>query len=217
MKPARRSQSMARVSQVSYLKEKVPVARALLRIYPFAAVIWAPALILFAKPFAPRSVVGAALVLVGWALALWAAGYPDTAKPAPGNDAGGTLFAGPYGWMRNPAQLGKVFVALGLTLWSGALWPWLAVATAVLLVSFFTVVQHASDEEAERRRGWDYRAYRATVPIWFPRFTRRPRLGKGRWRPASALRGSLPLIAGAVLVAVASLLGVYIDGIGRLR
>ncbi len=217
MKLALRSQSIARVSQVSHRKEKVPVARALLRIYPFAAVIWALAVILFAKPLAPRSAVGAALVLIGWALALWAAGYSGTEKRAPGNEAGGFLFAGPYGWVRNPSQLGKVFVALGLTLWSGALWPWLAVATAFLLVSLFTVVQHASDVEAERRLGRDYRAYRATVPIWFPRFTRRPRLGKGRWQPATALRGSLPLIAGAVLVAVASLLGVYIDGIPRPR
>ena len=188
-----------------------------MRIYPFAAVIWALAVILFARPLAPRSVVGAALVLVGWALALWAAGYSDTAKPASGNEAGGYLFAGPYGWVRNPSQLGKVFVALGLTLWSGALWPWLAVASTFLLVSLFTVIQHASDVEAERRLGWDYRAYRATVPVWFPRFTPRPWLGKERWQPAAALQGSLPLIAGAALVMVASLLGAYIDGIQRLR
>jgi protein-S-isoprenylcysteine O-methyltransferase Ste14 len=181
------------------------VARALLRVFPFAAAVWALALVAFAEPLAPRAGVGAALVVAGWALTLWAAGYEEAGR-ARRAAARGSLFAGPYGWLRNPRQPAGVFVAVGLTLWSGALRPWLAVATALSLVSYFAVVQAAADREAERLLGWDYRAYRATVPIWLPRFTARPRLAAGRWRPARALKGAWPLVAGSVIVAAASLL-----------
>jgi len=181
------------------------VARALSRIYPFAVAVWALAVVLFARPPAPRSAFGAALALGGLALAAWAAGYSRTGKPAAGDEAGGNLFAGPYGWVRNPSQLGTASAALGLTLWSGALWPWLPAATAIMLVSFYTVVQYAADREAERRLGWDYRTYRATVPIWVPRFTPRPGLAGGRWRPGPALKGIVPLMCGVALIAVASL------------
>jgi protein-S-isoprenylcysteine O-methyltransferase Ste14 len=194
-------------------KEKRRVARALTRIYPFAAAIWALTLVLFARPVGPWSFAGAALVVVGWGLAFWAAGYSGAA----GRDGADFFFAGPYGWVRNPSPLGKVGLALGLALWAGALWPWLAVATAVFLIWYYTVVQRASEEEAERRLSWDYRAWRATVPVWIPRFTRRPRLGTARWRLGAAFKNSLPLLAAAVFVAAAAAVGAYVDGVARLR
>ena len=197
------------------LKEKRRVARALARIYPFAAVIWALAVVLFAKPLGPRAVVGAALVVAGWGLTFWAAGYSGAAGR--GRDDADLFFAGPYGWVRNPSHIGKVGLALGLTLWAGALWPWLAVATAAFLTWYYTVVQRASEEDDERRLSWDYRAWRATVPIWIPRLTRRPLLGTGRWRPGAAFKNSLPLLAAAAFVAAASALGAYVDGVARLR
>jgi protein-S-isoprenylcysteine O-methyltransferase Ste14 len=193
------------------------VARTLSRIYPFAVALWTLALAFFAQPFEPRSVVGGAFVLSGLALAAWAAGYNRKVETAARGEADGNLYAGPYGWVRNPSQLGTTLAALGLTLWSGALWPWLPVATAVLLVSYSTVVQRAADVEAERRLGWDYRTYRATVPVWFPRFVPRPRLAEGRWRPGPALRGSGPLICGVVSVAAASLLWTSAGGVRLLR
>lgn len=157
------------------------------------------------------------MVLGGLALAAWAAGYNRKVEITAGDEAGGNLFAGPYGWLRNPSQLGTAFTALGLTLWSGALWPWLPLVTAIVLVSLFTLIQYAADEEAERRLGWAYRTYRATVPIWIPRFTARPRLAEGRWRPGTALKGIIPLVSSAALIAAASLVWGYAGGIRLLR
>ena len=159
---------------------------------------------LFARSLAPRSFFGAVLALAGLALAAWAAGYNRKVETAARGEADGNLYAGPYGWVRNPSQLGTTLAALGLTLWSGALWPWLPVATAVLFVSYFALTQRAADVEAERRLGWDYRTYRATVPVWFPRFVPRPRLAEGRWRPVPALKRIAALTCGVALIATAS-------------
>lgn len=182
------------------------MARVLLWISPFAAAAWTLALVAFARPSAPRAAVGAALILSGWAVAVWAAGYRRPGKAAPGDGAGSYFFSGPYGWVRNPSQVALVCAAVGLTFWSGALWPWPAVGTAVLLLPLLTVVQNARDAESERRLGWAYRTFRATVPIWIPRFTARPNLAKGRWRPGPALKGSIVLLAGTILVAAAAFL-----------
>lgn len=192
------------------------MARKLSRIYPFAVAVWALAVVLFAKPPAPRSAVGAALVLGGLALAAWAAGYDRAVGLATGDGACANLFAGPYGWLRNPTQLGTTLAAIGLTLWSGALWPWLPVATAALLVPYFAVIQRARDVEEEGRLGWAYRTYRATVPVWFPRFTSRPRLAEGRWRPGPALKSSAAPLCGVVVTAAAALFWARAGGINLL-
>jgi protein-S-isoprenylcysteine O-methyltransferase Ste14 len=187
------------------------------RIYPVAVGVWALAVIIFAKPLGPRSAVGGALALGGVALAAWTAGYDRASALAPGDEDGGSLFAGPYGWLRNPSRLGTTLVALGLAIWSGALWPWLPLATAVLLASYFTVMQRAADKEAEQRLGWVYRTYRATVPVWLPRFTPRPWLAEGRWRPGISLKGVIPMACGAALIAAASFVWALSGGIDLLR
>lgn len=149
--------------------------------------------------------LGAGVVIAGEALRLWASGYGaawsrvDTAEAIADLSA-----AGPYRWVRNPKQIGNVAVAVGLSMWAGGLLPWLPLATAVVFVGLYSLIQSDRDRDLGRRFSWEYRAYRGTVPIWLPRFTRRPAGTQKRWRPAAALAGEGGIMILIVAVAAAA-------------
>ena len=75
---------------------------------------------------------------------------------------------GPYAWLRNPLYVGNTLVLAGCALAAGL--PWLVPVTcAWALLVYDQVVRH---EEARllEKYGEAYRAYRARVARWIPRF-----------------------------------------------
>lgn len=136
---------------------------------------------------------------------LWAAGYGGTWARVDTAEAIADLSAaGPYRWMRNPKHIGTVAVAVGLSIWAGGLLPWLPLATAAVFVALYSLIQSDRDRDLGRRFSWEYRAYRGTVPIWLPRFTRRPAGTQNRWRPTAALAGEATVLVQIVAVAAAA-------------
>ncbi len=187
--------------------KKRPVAFALLKLRYITGTLWAIAVISFAKPLSPWSWLGAALVAAGVALRFRAGGYAAPEKKSAGGPVG-FLTAGPYAWVRNPLHIGNVAVAVGLSLWAGGLLPWLPLATAAFFVWQYSLIKRA-EEEATWRLSWEYRAYRATVPAWFPRFVPRPTRGARRWRLGLALKIELRTLVIIIVIGAASLLSAH--------
>jgi protein-S-isoprenylcysteine O-methyltransferase Ste14 len=181
------------------------VTRTLLTLRALTAVLWAGAVIFFAEARPGWPWLGAAAVVAGEALRLWAAGYGVSWGGVDSPEALARLSAaGPYRWVRNPTGVGNVAVAVGLSLWAGGLLPWLPLATALIFISLEWFMQSARDRELGRRFRWEYRAYRGTVPIWLPRFTRRPPPVRSRWRPRVALAGEAAALVPVIAVAAAA-------------
>ncbi len=178
-----------------------------------AVVLWAAAVVFFAEGRTIWLWPGAALVLAGEALRLWAAGYGANWKRI---DSAETIAdisaAGPYRWVRNPKHIGNVAVVVGLSLWGGGLLPWLPLATAAIFVTLYSFAQAGRDRELGRRFSWEYRAYRGTVPIWLPRFTRRPAGKRSTWRPSTALAAEAAVLIQIVVVAAAAFIRPRIFG-----
>lgn len=136
---------------------------------------------------------------------MWAAGYGGAWRRVDSPEAIADLSAaGPYRWVRNPKHIGDVAVVVGLSIWAGGLLPWLPLATAAVFVTLYSLIQNDRDRYLGRRFSWKYRAYRGTVPIWLPRFTRRPGGKHRRWRPAAALAGEAGVMIQIVAFAAAA-------------
>ena len=94
----------------------------------------------------PVGIVGAAMMIVGLAVAIWGGlmhGAGLQALPYP--PEGGTLLhAGPYRLVRHPIYSGAVFAAFGWALWRNG---WLTLVYAALLFLLF-------DAKARREERW---------------------------------------------------------------
>lgn len=188
----------------------LPPATAPLRRRPFArlvpryryllAALGAAVIIVLAEPSGWGALAGAAAIVAGAALRLWAAGYsfPGTASGEP------IPAAGPYGRVRNPRAVGAVAIGVGLAAWGGGWEPWLPLIVGAAVLWEETVRARLVDDERERLLGWEYRAYRAVVPLWLPRLPRLPGGAEGRWRPGTALRGEWLGLAFVAAVAAAA-------------
>ncbi len=106
------------------------------------------------------------LGLFSWCVSLFARVGRGTL--APWDPTRSLVAVGPYRYVRNPMISGVAAMLLGEAL----LWGSLALG---LWVSVFIVINHAyfvlSEEPGlEQRFGESYRAYKANVPRWIPRF-----------------------------------------------
>lgn len=176
--------------------------RTLLTLRALTAVLWAGAVIFSAETRSSWPWLGAAAVIAGEALRLWASGYGGAWSRVDSAEAIAAFSAaGPYRWVRNPKHIGNVAVAVGLSLWAGGLLPWLPLATAFVFILLDSLIQRARDRDLGRRFSREYRAYRGTVPIWLPRFTRRPAAVRSRWRLGVALAGEAAILVQIIAVA----------------
>lgn len=179
--------------------------RTLLTLRAVTVVLWAATLIFFAETRSSWPWLGVAAVIAGEALRFWASGYGVAWSRVDSAEAIAHLSAaGPYRWVRNPEDIGNVVVAVGLSLWAGGLLPWLPLATAFVFILPDWLIQSARDRDLGRRFSWEYRAYRGTVPIWLPRFTRRPPAIRSRWRLGVAFAGEAAVLIQIVAVAAAA-------------
>jgi protein-S-isoprenylcysteine O-methyltransferase Ste14 len=115
---------------------------------------------------------GAILILAGLGLFAWCTDLLariGRGTLAPWAPTAGLVSNGPYRYMRNPMISGVAAILIGEAMWWGS---WVLGAWALL----FLVINHVyfiySEEPGlEKRFGEGYRAYKAKVPRWLPRFT----------------------------------------------
>ncbi len=107
---------------------------------------------------------------------------------------------GPYAWTRNPIYWGNFLVGLGMTVSSGALFPWLALAFAVLFWAEYALIILAEEDYLKSEFGKEFSDYceRTRRFLIVPRRT--TWLG-GRWRAAlRSERSTLLVILGFYLL-----------------
>ena len=130
-----------------------------------------------AQPNLSMNLLGTAVVLVGMALRVWAAGYLEK---------GGELCTdGPYRYVRHPLYLGSLLAALGFAVMINAVWGWAAVLP--LFLALYGIQVLSEERHLAAKYGATHADFAASVPVLLPRFGR-PGEGKGRpWRLSQAL------------------------------
>lgn len=94
--------------------------------------------------------VGAILVLLGVALAIWAVTEMRRAKttPVPHQRASALVTQGPFAWSRNPIYLADLLILVGVYLWWGVWW---ASVPALLALAWVLTKRFIEPEEARLR------------------------------------------------------------------
>jgi protein-S-isoprenylcysteine O-methyltransferase Ste14 len=81
--------------------------------------------------------------------------------------ARGLATAGPYAYVRHPQYIGFILVMLGFLVQ----WPTLlTLAMFPVLVAMYAYLARQEERDVEREFGDAYRAYRARVPAFIPRW-----------------------------------------------
>ena len=110
---------------------------------------------------------GAALIIAGVVLSVWAAltFRRQRAEIVPSAETHSTLVAsGPFRFSRNPMYLGALAVGVGVALLAGA-WPMWLVPAALFLLQNFVIIPF-EERSMERTFGDAYRDYRSRVRRW---------------------------------------------------
>ncbi|MEO0248342.1 MAG: isoprenylcysteine carboxylmethyltransferase family protein [candidate division WOR-3 bacterium] len=103
---------------------------------------------------------------------------------------------GPYAWTRNPIYWGNFLVGLGMTVSSAALFPWLAIAFAVLFWAEYALIILAEEDYLKGEFGQEFTDYcrRTRRFLILPRKTS---WRGGKWRAAlRSERSTLLVIMG---------------------
>lgn len=134
--------------------------RGLVPILPIAYALWA------AEPQRPSVAVGAALMIVGEALRLWAAAHLGKTARSSRPRAAKLVTRGPYAHTRHPLYWANFALTLGFTVMSGAGRPWLAPLAGVGFLVLY--IGHARREERALAAAFPTEAavYRKAVPAW---------------------------------------------------
>jgi protein-S-isoprenylcysteine O-methyltransferase Ste14 len=124
---------------------------------------------------------GAAAVVSGELLRLWAVHHIGAISRTRAERLGPLVASGPFAWVRNPLYLANLGLWGGFALCTGQ--PYMAAASVVLLGLQYQAIVRWEEELLESRLGQIYREYATRVPRWIPR---RPD-DAGRW-PAAGWR-----------------------------
>ena len=112
----------------------------------------------FARPDLRWLAVGAAPLLGGLALRVWAAGHIRKNREL--------AVGGPFRFTRNPLYLGSFFMAIGLGLQSGL--PWLPLCAVPLFLAVYLPVMKLEGQDLQGLFPERYPPYRQAVPLFFP-------------------------------------------------
>jgi protein-S-isoprenylcysteine O-methyltransferase Ste14 len=119
--------------------------------------------LLLARP-TPHSVLfGAVIGFPGLVIRAYAAGYLHKQEVL--------TMTGPYAYTRNPLYLGSSILALGAAIAMHSRW-----AAAILLIYFalvYSFVMRREELELRTKHGSAFDAYAPSVPLFFPRLTRK--------------------------------------------
>ncbi len=153
------------------------------RMYPrrILALLPVPVLLYFAQPNWPFFLTGVAIVVLGEAVRLWAAGHLRKNQDV--------ITSGPYAHVRNPLYVGTFLIGFGFCLAASGFSPpgiyflavGLPVFTAVYFFYYLPYKCRVETARLERRFHEEARDYNETVPSFIPRL--RPYPGpKHSWR-----------------------------------
>jgi protein-S-isoprenylcysteine O-methyltransferase Ste14 len=134
----------------------------------------------FARPTPTALLAGAGVSLLGLAIRAWSAGHIRKNTQL--------ATSGPYAFTRNPLYFGSFLLGLGFTIASGR-WP-LALLFAGLFLGIYLPVMRVEATTMAEMFGEEYQAYKATVPMFFPRLSpyRKGNSTTVRFDPALYLR-----------------------------
>ena len=158
---------------------RLPRKARFLWVYPLA--VW---LVATARTSELSLRCGAAVILLGEALRLWANGYVGHVKvnrAQHGNPAAKTgrlITAGPYAFVRNPLYVGSFLIVLGFCIAMRS--PLAALAALVCFMILYGEKTKREESLIQDEWGAEYAAYRAAVPRWLPTWRRYPRR-QGQW------------------------------------
>jgi len=143
---------------------------------------------------------GAALVLAGEAIRMWAAGHLTKSVRL--------ITSGPYAYTQNPLYLGRLLILTGLAI--AARTPAylnlvaLAAGYAVFFGYYIPRKLRVEGARLARLHGEAFEAYHRSVPILIPALRRRTE-GRERWSFSLMVRNQEPLVIAGVGLALAVL------------
>lgn len=131
-------------------------------------------------------VLGAALVLLGISVRLWASGHIKKNKVLATD--------GPYSFVRHPLYVGNITLGFGFALASGLWWSLLLLIG--LLIGFYPPAIRHEDEKLHRLFKEEWEQWRRETRALIPRFVHFRQDQRGRWSFWQSLRqNGEPLIA----------------------
>jgi len=114
----------------------------------------------------PLWLSGAALVLAGEAVRLWAVHHIGVISRTRSDRLGPLISTGPFSLVRNPLYLGNVALWVGFAVSARLLWM-VPLILVVLGLEYHAIVQW-EEHLLTARLGDSYREYAARVPRWLP-------------------------------------------------
>lgn len=124
--------------------------------------------------------VGAAAVILGQVLRLWAVRHIGTISRTRTTRYGPLMTAGPYAVVRNPLYVGNWLLWTGFALWSRLLWM-VPIAWAIFFAQYRAIA------------AWEAAFIRSKYPDTYDDYARQVRPWMPRWPPRSALAPVTPL------------------------
>ena len=115
---------------------------------------------------APLWLTGAALVLAGEAVRLWAVHHIGVISRTRSDRLGPLISTGPFSLVRNPLYLGNITLWAGVAVSARLLWM-VPLILVVLGLEYHAIVRW-EEQLLTARLGDTYRAYAARVPRWVP-------------------------------------------------
>jgi protein-S-isoprenylcysteine O-methyltransferase Ste14 len=129
---------------------------------------------------APLVTFGAAIVVAGQALRLWAVRHIGTISRTRTTRYGPLMTAGPYAVVRNPLYVGNWLLWTGFAVWSRLLWM-VPVAWVIFFLQYRAIA------------GWEAAFIRSKYPGSYDEYARQVRPWMPRWPPRDALAAVAPL------------------------
>ena len=124
-----------------------------------AGILFALLYVALSRTSGERFVIGAAIVVVGEAIRVWACGYLVRNIEL--------TRGGPYRYVRNPLYLGSLAIGLGLALLAARAPIWLG-GFAVLYLGFYLPTMHVEELRLQSLFGGAYKEYFEQVPRLLP-------------------------------------------------
>ncbi|MGH9750082.1 MAG: methyltransferase family protein [Candidatus Polarisedimenticolia bacterium] len=163
--------------------------------------VFAGALVLLSRPRLPEVLAGAALVVIGESIRLWAAGHLVKSVRL--------VTSGPYAYTQNPLYLGRLAILTGLAVAARVPGGWnlvaLGIGWAVFFIYYLPRKLRVEGDRLRRLHGPAFDAYHGTVPILFPAPRRYPQADRDPWSFRQMVRNQEPFVAALLAAAIALL------------
>lgn len=115
--------------------------------------------IVFARSSLTLLIVGIALTVPGEIIRWASVAFSGPTTRSGRIEAPRLITCGPYAWTRNPIYWGNFLVGLGMTLSSGALFPWLTLAFTVLFWAEYALIILAEEDHLKVAFGQEFADY----------------------------------------------------------